>query len=87
MKNKIHIKSLIVGAVLGVAVVFSIGAATGGTSRTTWEHKVVVFQSGKTFQAGLEEPLNAASREGWEAVGVGNNATQPYVLMRRAKKE
>jgi hypothetical protein len=86
MKNRIHIQSLIVGVVLGIVVVFSVGAATGGINRTTWEHKVVVHQNGKALQEGLEEPLDAASREGWEAVGLGNNATQPFVLMRRAKR-
>ena len=85
MKNKIHIRSLVAGVMLGVVVVFSLGAATGGINRTTWEHKVVVIKSGGTLQAGLEGPLDEAGKDGWEAVGVGLNANQHFVLMKRAK--
>jgi hypothetical protein len=82
----INIKSTALGLFLGAATVLCVGAAIGNNTPPIWEHKIITHQSGKTFQVGLEQPLDAAAREGWEAVGVGDNATQPYVLMRRIKR-
>ena len=85
MKNHIQIKSLIVGAVLGVVALISIGATTDGRPRPTWEHKIVVHKSGTPLQDGLERPLDEAGKEGWEPVSLGMNGTQPFVLMKRLK--
>ena len=82
----IDIKSTALGLFLGAAAVISVGAGIGNFTPPVWEHKIVVHQAGKTLQVGLEQPLDAASREGWEAVGIGDNSGSPWVLMRRTKK-
>ena len=86
MNTRIEIKSAVLGAFLGAAVVFSVAATTGGAAHTVWEHKIVTQQSGLPLLAGLEQPLDAAAKDGWEAVGLGDNMGASFVLMRRPKK-
>jgi hypothetical protein len=86
MKSKINIKSLVLGALLGIAIVLSIGAAAD--SRTAWEYRVVV---GKVFGAerddGLDAAVNKAVSERWEFVSA-NHSTERYgfAVMRREKQ-
>ena len=40
MKTKLDLKSIVCGGLLGAALVFAIGAATGPT-RTAWEYRIV----------------------------------------------
>ena len=82
----IDIKSTALGFFLGAAVIISVGAGIGNSTPPVWEHKIVIHQTGRFLQAGLEDPLNAASREGWEAVGIGDDRGSPWVLMRRTKR-
>lgn len=82
MTNKITIKSALAGALIGAAVVFSIGAVSG-TSPTLWEYKLVHAQ--KSFST-LENRINSSGRDGWEAVGIGDSAGDHWILMKRAVK-
>jgi hypothetical protein len=91
MKNKIHIKSLALGAVLGALIVFTVAAASkrGGAA---WEYRVMhQLEPGtegtansppKPQSQSFEQRINAAAVEGWEATGYAGES----VLLRRAKK-
>jgi hypothetical protein len=86
MKNKINIKSLVIGALLGVAIVLSVGAATD--ARTVWEYKIVV---GKVLSGGSEDPLevaiNKAVSERWEFVSANHSVERyGFAVMRREKR-
>jgi hypothetical protein len=50
LHKKIEIKSLVISAFVGAAIILSIAAATRPGSRTVWEYKVVM---GKAFQEEL----------------------------------
>jgi hypothetical protein len=63
MKNKINIKSLVFGAVLGAVVLFSVGADRSGESSQAkaWDYKILQgYVSGD-----LEKRLKLAGDEGW----------------------
>ena len=91
MKNKIHIKSLALGAVLGALFFFTIAAASKG-SGAAWEYRVMYqLELGtegtantppKPQSQSFEQRINAAAAEGWEANGYAGES----VLLRRAKK-
>jgi hypothetical protein len=84
MKNKVNIKSLIIGIFLGSVAVLGIAAATGSGDRTSWEYKVLV--GGGSMQV-LAETLNNADKEGWEAVGVSYaEGAGTFALVKRARK-
>ena len=74
MKNKINIKSLLFGAVLGAVIVFSLGAATG-QKKTEYRHV-------PTQQA--DEALNKLADEGWTVLCTGTSSQQGgfYLLTR-----
>ena len=83
MKEKIDIKSLAFGAVLGAVITFSIAAATGG-GRTAREYRVV---PAKVLQSELEKAINASVAEGWEFVSaspLGND--WGFAVLSRQKK-
>jgi len=82
---KIDIKSLVLGGLLGMAIFFSVGAATDNSA--VWEYKVV---TGYVFGSGprLEDVINNTVAQGWQFVatsGVGDRSG--YVVMRREKAE
>jgi hypothetical protein len=84
MKKLIDIKSLVLGAVLGITVVISIAAAAD--RGTGWEYKVV---TGAIWgnEAKLEEVINSRVAEGWQFVatsGVGER--HGYAVMRRDRE-
>ena len=72
MKNKINIQSLVLGAALGAAVVFSLGAVT--------EHKKQEYRQIAT-QVG-DDSLNKAADEGWTVVCTTSQMGGFYVLTR-----
>jgi hypothetical protein len=80
MKRKIDIKSLLLGAVLGMVIVFSLAAANDNP--TGWEYKVVMG----TIK-GLEDEINRYADQGWQfatASGVGERSG--FAVMRRGKR-
>jgi hypothetical protein len=80
MKKLIDIKSLLIGAVLAIAVIFSVGAAND--RYTAWEYKVVMGS-----MKGLEDEINRYSDQGWQfttAAGIGERSG--FAVMRREKR-
>jgi hypothetical protein len=78
MKNKINIKSLVLGAVLGAAVVFSVGAGTG-LLRQKWEYRQVTTQQS-------DENLNKLGDEGWTVVCTGTSRIGAFYVLKREKQ-
>ncbi len=74
MKNKLNIKSLVLGAALGAAVVFSLGAAT--------EHKKTEYR--QVAAQVSDESLTKMADEGWTVVCTGTSANGGhfYILSR-----
>ena len=62
MKRKLDIKSVVLGAFLGALIVFSLGAATGG-SGTVWEYKTVTVSRDSDEQA--DSKLNQLAQQQW----------------------
>ena len=91
MKDKIHIKSLALGAVLGALIVFTVAAASRSGS-ATWEYRVMhQLEPGTEGTANsppkpqvqsFEQRITAAATEGWEVTGYAGES----VLLRRSKK-
>jgi S-adenosylmethionine:tRNA-ribosyltransferase-isomerase (queuine synthetase) len=76
MKNKINIKSLVLSAALGAAVVFSLGAAT--------EHKKSEYRQLPTQLS--DDSLNKLAAEGWTVVCTGTSQTGGFYLLTRTKQ-
>jgi ribose 5-phosphate isomerase RpiB len=76
MKNKINIQSLVLGAALGAAVVFSLGAAT--------EHKKQEYRQIAT-QVG-DDSLNKAADEGWTVVCTGTSQNGGFYVLTRTRQ-
>ena len=84
MKKKIDIRSMVLGALLGMAIVFSVAAANEG--RMVWEYKVV---SGKVLgtESPLDSVINRSVNEGWEFVSAAHSTEHyGFAVMRREKK-
>lgn len=90
MKKKIDIKSLVLGALLGAVVVFSVAAATTFTPNS-WNYRIVAGPLGNGNPPGsptLESELNAAAADGWEFLQVSASATQgPFAVLRKLKNQ
>lgn len=86
MNSKIELKSLALGALLGIAAMLGIAAKDGDTSHPVWEYGITFNNKAVMFPTGLLNRLNSDGRDGWEAVAIGGEASQPWVLMRRAAK-
>lgn len=84
MKNQIHIKSLVVGALVTIAAFVGMGAV-GDKDRTSWEYKLFIHSSEK-LPTGVETKLTELGSLGWEAVGFDNTTSRPWVLLKRPKK-
>ena len=84
MIHKFDTKSIVLGAVLGAAIMFSVAAAS--TNGKTWEYKVL---SGRVASNSLHSPLapqlDQAATDGWEVVSAANDEGVPFVILRRAK--
>jgi len=82
--NKFDIKSLVLGALLGGVIMFSVGAATG---KNSWDYKII---SGRLSSSGLNHPplgqqIDKAAADGWEVVSAASDDGFPFVVLRRAK--
>ena len=79
---KIDIKSLVLGALLAIAIFVSVGAAPDGPS--AWEYKVV---TGRVYGGDkLEAVINNHVAQGWQFVsasGVGDSSG--FAVLRREK--
>src|SRR5688572_7308599 len=69
MKSKIHIKSMVLGTLLGAVIVFSVAAATTPVKRTVWEYKVV---EGSIRDETLAGKINSNVSAGWEFVSAAH---------------
>ena len=76
MKNKINIQSLVLGAALGAAVVFSLGAAT--------EHKKQEYRQVATQVS--DESLNKMADEGWTVVCTGTSQIGSFYVLTRTRQ-
>jgi hypothetical protein len=76
MKNKINIKSLFLGAVVGAAVVFSLGAATGQRKP---EYRHVPTQQS-------DVSLNKLADEGWTVLCTGTSQNGGFYLLTRTRQ-
>jgi len=76
MKNKINIKSLVLGAALGAVVVFSVGAAT--------EHKKPEYRQLPTQLN--DQSLNKLADEGWTVVCTGTSQSGGFYVLTRTKQ-
>jgi len=82
MKDKFDIKSLIIGVLLGVVILLSVGAATG---RPTWDYKLISGRLGQSAHAPLAQQLDQAAAEGWEVVTATSDDGYPVLILRRQK--
>ena len=84
MKHTFHMKSMVVGIILGATIIFSVAAATSrGGGR--WEYKIIAGRLGKTAQPKLSEQLDEAAAVGWEVVSAASDDGYPFVVLRKAK--
>ena len=83
MNQQIQLRSVVLGSVLGTAIVLAVGAATQ-TTTPTYEYKFL-YQTIAQSQD-IEVQLNTAATQGWEAVGYAIDAGSRHVLLKRVKK-
>ena len=83
MATRTVFRSLILGAVLGATLVFSIGAPTRAGKRTVWEYKVHVVAE---FNPNILDPANKLGEEGWELVLSYQDANRGKVFVFKREK-
>lgn len=85
MNSKIDVTSLVLGAIAGMALILSVGAAAPSSADKGWEYRIV---SGKPFGGELEKGINAGVTEGWEFVTVSDMSTEQYAfaVLKRQKR-
>jgi hypothetical protein len=84
MNKDINVKSLALGAVLGIAVCLSVAAAANANAPTNWEYRLI---SARVFQNELQNGINGAVSEGWEFVSASPYVDQyGFAVLRREKK-
>jgi hypothetical protein len=64
MKKRIDMRSLVIGALLGAAIVFSVGAVTDAGKRKAWEYRSYTYEGVAVELA----RANNLGEEGWELV-------------------
>ena len=81
MKSRFDIRSLLVGAFLGVVIMFTIAAANN--RRTSWEYTTVYYNGSHPNV----EAVNKLGNEGWELVGcfAGPEAKYPGFIFKRER--
>jgi hypothetical protein len=82
--KKVEIRSLLIGAVLAVAVMFAVAATTGTGNKTVWEYKVVTASA---FKDELGKAINRSVAEGWDFVSASgpNDGNWGMAVLRREK--
>ena len=82
--KKVDIKSLLIGVVLTVAVMFAVAATTGTGNKTVWEYKVVTASA---FKDELGKAINRSVAEGWDFVSASgpNDGNWGMAVLRREK--
>ena len=84
MKKLIDLKSLLCGALLAIAIVFSVAAANDGS--TAWEYKVV---TGNVFgkDGKLDDEINRYVAQGWQFVTAsGAGERSGFAVVRRERQ-
>lgn len=87
--RRIDIKSLVFGALLGAAIMFSVAATTTSGRGTTWQYKVV---PGKVLgnignEIKLEDAINTNAAQGWDFVSASPSTDHyGFAVMRKEKK-
>jgi len=83
--KKVEIKSLLIGAVLAVVIMFAVATTTGTGNKTVWEYKVVTESA---FKDELGKAINSSIGEGWDFVSASgpNNGNWGMAVLRREKK-
>ena len=86
MKKKIDIKSLLLGALLGMATLFSVAAATN--AHPVWEYKVLTgIVWGREAKGNLDDAINNTVAQGWEFVSAAHSTERyGFAVMRREKQ-
>ena len=84
MARKFDIKSMVLGALLGGIIMFSVAAAT--TEKTTWEYKIISCHLVPyDKQNALGPQLDKAAADGWELVAPANDDGFLFLILRKAK--
>jgi hypothetical protein len=84
MKKKIDIRSMVLGALLGMAIAVSVAAANEG--RAVWEYKVVAGTVLGT-EGPLDNVINRSVKEGWQFVSASHSTERyGFAVMRRETK-
>jgi hypothetical protein len=83
--KKVEIKSLLIGAVLAVVIMFAVAATPRRGYKTVWEYKVVTESA---FKDELGKAINSSVGEGWDFVSASgpNNENWGMAVLRREKK-
>lgn len=83
--KKVEIKSLLIGAVLAVVIMFAVAATTRTGNKIVWEYKVVTESA---FKDELGKAINSSVGEGWDFVSASgpNNENWGMAVLRREKK-
>jgi len=82
MKDKFDIKSLVIGALLGAVIMFTVAAAT---ARATWDYKIISGRLGQSAHPPLAQQLDQAAAEGWDVVTATSDDGYPVVILRKQK--
>jgi len=84
MKNGIHFRSLVLGAMLGAAIVLSVAAAADPAARNQWEYKTIEGRVFGNEPTRLDEAINTHVADGWELVSAHPLADHfGFVVLRR----
>jgi len=85
-KERINIKSALLGGFVGVGIMLSVAAAATSGNRTNWEYSVVQGTVlGKDASLGNE--INEQVVQGWEFVSASPSTDQyGFAVLRREKK-
>ncbi len=85
MNRKSGLLNVITGVMLGLLIMFSVGAVTGG--RTTWDYRIIKGRASgvPSTLPPLSQQLDQAAAEGWEVASAASDDGLPFVILRRAR--
>jgi len=85
LMKKVEIKSLLIGAVLAVVIMFAVAATPRRGNKTVWEYKVVTASA---YQDELGKAINSSVGEGWDFVSASGPSNENWgmAVLRREKK-